>query len=55
MSTTVVDQLCDVLNEMEEYREQDYVEWVDQVQNQNPAFSNFEPGKRGGHVSYGGI
>jgi hypothetical protein len=31
------------------------VEWVEQVQDTNPAFSNFEPGKRGGHVSYGGV
>lgn len=30
-------------------------EWVETVQNSNPAFSNFEPGKRGGHVSFGGM
>ena len=32
-------------------KEQEYAEWTEYVQNSNPAFSNFEPGARGGHVS----
>ena len=55
MSTSLVQQLCDVQNEVEADKDRDYVEWVDRVQNDNPAFSNFDPGARGGHVSYGGI
>jgi hypothetical protein len=55
MSTSFVTQLCDVQNEVADDRDRDYVEWVDQVQDTNPAFSNFDSGKRGGHVSFGGI
>jgi hypothetical protein len=55
LSTSFISQLCASENAVKDEREQDYVEWVDQVQDSNPAFSNFEPGKRGGHVSYGGV
>jgi hypothetical protein len=55
LSTSFISQLCASENAVQVEREQDYVEWVEQVQDSNPAFSNFEPGKRGGHVSYGGV
>jgi hypothetical protein len=55
LSTSFISQLCASENAVKDEREQDYVDWVDEVQDSNPAFSNFEPGKRGGHVSYGGI
>jgi hypothetical protein len=54
MSKTLVDQFCDVQNELAADKERDDVEWVERVQDSNPAFSNFNPGNRGGHVSYGG-
>lgn len=44
-----------IKDEIERDREADDVRWVEYVQDQNPAFSNFAPGQRGGHVSYGGI
>ena len=52
MSTTLADHLCNVHNEVAERKAQDYVDWVDLVQDSNPAFSNFEPGARGGPVSF---
>jgi hypothetical protein len=55
MSTSLENQLVAVKNEVADQKERDYVEWVDFVQDSNPAFSNFEPGRRGGHVSFGGI
>jgi hypothetical protein len=55
MTTSYTSQLCAVNNEVTDAREQDYVEWVDQVQDTNPAFSNFDSGNRGGHVSFGGV
>jgi hypothetical protein len=55
MTQSFAQQLSAVNQEMSDDQERDYVEWVDKVQDSNPAFSNFEPGKRGGHVSYGGI
>jgi hypothetical protein len=55
MSTSFTTQVCDSENAVQAHRENDYIEWVDYVQDSNPAFSNFEPGNRGGHVSYGGI
>jgi hypothetical protein len=55
MSTSFVQQFCDVNNEVADDKDRDYVDWVEKVQDSNPAFSNFEPGKRGGHVSYGGV
>lgn len=55
MSQSFEQQLSAVNAEMAEDKERDYVEWVDKVQDSNPAFSNPAPGSRGGHVSYGGI
>jgi hypothetical protein len=55
MSTSLTQQLCDVHNEVADDQERDYVEWVDKVQDSAPAFGNFDPGNRGGHVSYGGM
>lgn len=55
MSTSYTQHWCDVHNEVADDQERNYVEWVDKVQDSNPAFSNFDPGNRGGHVSYGGI
>ena len=54
MSTSIVQQVCDVHNDIAADQDRDYAEWVDLVQDSNPAFSNFAPGNRGGHVSYGG-
>lgn len=55
MSATFTDQLCAIQNEIAEDKQRDDTEWVEYVQNTNPAFSNFAPGARGGHVSYGGL
>jgi hypothetical protein len=55
MSESYARQLSAVNQEVEDDQERDYVEWVEKVQGSNPAFSNFDPGKRGGHVSYGGV
>jgi hypothetical protein len=55
MSTSLANHLVASNNEVADQKERDYVEWVDFVQDTNPAFSNFEPGRRGGHVSFGGI
>ena len=52
MSTSLITHVCDVQNEMAEDRDRDYAEWVEKVQDSNPAFSNFAPGARGGHVSF---
>ena len=54
MSQSFQNQLIAVNNEVAEDKERDYTEWVEYVQDTNPAFSNFAPGTRGGHVSYGG-
>lgn len=55
MSQTFGQQLAAVNQEIEDDKDRDYVQWVEKVQDTNPAFSNFDPGHRGGHVSYGGI
>jgi len=55
MSTSLIQQLCDVNQQLADDKERAYVEWVEKVQDSNPAFSNFAPGTRGGHVSYGGV
>lgn len=41
--------------EIADQKESEYSEWVDYVQNFNPAFGNFAPGARGGHVSLPGV
>lgn len=55
MSTSLVSQVCDSENAVKDEKDRDYREWVDFVQDTNPAFSNFDWGNRGGHVSYGGV
>jgi hypothetical protein len=54
MTTSLTQQLCDVNNEMVEHKQQDDQEWSDFVDDTLPAYANYEPGRRGGHVSYGG-
>ena len=55
MSRSFEQQLSAVNQEMTDDQNQNYADWVDKVQDSNPAFSNFAPGDRGGHVSYGGL
>lgn len=55
MSTSYMTHLCNVQNEIAIDREADYWQWFDRVQDSAPAFNNFAPGARGGHVSYGGV
>lgn len=54
MSTSFIQQLCDVHNEMAEHKAQTDQEWEDRVFETAPAFGNYALGSRGGHVSYGG-
>jgi|SRR5581483_4652674 len=55
MSTTFAEQLIAVEDDLARDKERNELEWVEYVQDQNPAFSNPSPGSRGGHVSFGGF
>jgi hypothetical protein len=55
MSRSFQSHLSEVKTEVEKDREDDATRWTEYVQDMNPAFSNFEPGKRGGFLSFGGI
>ena len=55
MSTDFFDHLNAIDVDLAMDAEQRDNEWVAEVQSSAPAFQNFEPGARGGHVSYGGI
>jgi hypothetical protein len=55
MSTSYGQQLISVQDDVEADQAQNYERWVEMVQDSNPAFSNFNSGARGGHVSFGGV
>lgn len=55
METSYEKQLISVNDDLAAQKERDDIEWIEFIQNTNPAFSNFDSGKRGGHVSYGGV
>ena len=55
ITTSYEEHLMTINQGLESQKESQYSEWVDYVQNFNPAFGNFAPGARGGHVSFPGV
>jgi alkanesulfonate monooxygenase SsuD/methylene tetrahydromethanopterin reductase-like flavin-dependent oxidoreductase (luciferase family) len=55
ITTSYENHLKKINQGLEEQKESEYSDWVDYVQNFNPAFGNFAPGARGGHVSFPGV
>jgi hypothetical protein len=55
MDKSVAAHYREIDSEIQRDKARDYEQWVEKVQNMNPAFSNWDSGKRGGHVSFGGV
>jgi hypothetical protein len=55
MSRSFASHMSEVNEEVGKDRESDETRWTEYVQDMNPAFSNYDYGKRGGSVSFGGV